>query len=114
MKYIDVQRGEYAIKNVPHVELSKPTPNGNKYVMDAETMIKVSRLYYYMKRNGIHELDYTEHQSLIDDGLYRISESQREAWKRANGRLTGLIPHGDDGETLSEYIARKRREGDDK
>jgi hypothetical protein len=45
-----------------------------------------------------------------DDDLYRISEPQREAWKRASGRLTGLIPHGTDGETLSEYIARKRRE----
>jgi hypothetical protein len=41
---------------------------------------------------------------------YRITDEQREAWKRASGRLTGLIPHGRDGETLSEYITRKRWE----
>jgi hypothetical protein len=41
---------------------------------------------------------------------YRLTQKQREAWKRACGRLTGLIPHGNDGETLSEYIVRKRAE----
>jgi hypothetical protein len=41
---------------------------------------------------------------------YHITDEQREAWKRAVGRLTGKIPHGEDGETLSEYISRKRDE----
>lgn len=68
----------------------------------------------------MRELTEKERAELLDglnlcwkgeDDRYRTSEPQREAWKRASGRLTGLIPHGDDGETLSEYIARKRREG---
>jgi len=41
---------------------------------------------------------------------YRIRHSEIEAWKRTSGLLTGKIPYGDDGETLSEYIHRKRAE----
>jgi hypothetical protein len=41
---------------------------------------------------------------------YRLSQKQRESWKRTSGCLTGKIPHGLDGETLSDYITRKRQE----
>ena len=53
------------------------------------------------------------HNTINGDPIdrYKLSEGKREAWKRASGRLTGLIPHGQDGETLSDYITRKRHEG---
>lgn len=41
---------------------------------------------------------------------YRTSEKAKEAWKKSIGSLTDVIPHGEDGESLTEYIERKRKE----
>lgn len=45
---------------------------------------------------------------------YRISDEQKAAWRSVMGCLTRKIPHGSDGETLSEYISRKRHEEEDR
>lgn len=41
---------------------------------------------------------------------YRMSEAAKEAWKKTAGSLTGKIPYGENGESLTDYISRKRDE----
>lgn len=86
---------------------------------DTLTNLKLQKLTYYAQawHLGIY---YREHNEKVvqmrsnrGEGFspemegYRLSQNKRDAWKRASGRLTGVIPHGQDGETLSEYISRK-------
>ncbi|QQE77752.1 hypothetical protein [Alicyclobacillus sp. SO9] len=41
---------------------------------------------------------------------HKITEEARKAWIRTSGSLKGKVPHGDDDESVSEYITRKREE----
>lgn len=40
----------------------------------------------------------------------RMSDEARQGWKMTAGVLTDEVPHGVDGETVSDYISRMRYE----
>jgi hypothetical protein len=64
------------------------------------------RLKKKMKKKAISSLD----RALLDMQAMRNGEKEKRAWKKTKGSLTGLVLYGEDGETLSEYISRKRYE----
>jgi hypothetical protein len=55
---LDVDLGQFKIKNVPHTKLSHPSPSGNDLVRELDVTLNIGRLYKYMEQEKIYELDY--------------------------------------------------------
>jgi hypothetical protein len=55
----DIMIGKYRITGVPHLSLSRPTPNGENVIRNASVDLKLARIYEYMKTEKILSVDYS-------------------------------------------------------
>ncbi|HHT7061364.1 TPA: hypothetical protein ACTZ17_003864 [Bacillus cereus] len=64
---INIQNGEFLIRNVPHIVSSFPGPNGEKYRMSMGVARKISIIFKYMRNNSLDTFNYEEYNLIKDN-----------------------------------------------